>query len=131
MQFENEDQFVVIGEEKVYLNDLYKAFIKTIVTEMIQQLHYQQKLVRLKILYNQNKHTSIDEKHKFYLSKQQSIDLKDQLYDLYDQIKDVEKVKIDMNDIDFSKLSAMDFIEPDGSKLYERLFVSNELNKKK
>lgn len=121
----------MIGEERFYLNDLYKEFLKTIATENIQQLHYQQKLIRLKLLYNQNKHTSIDEKHKFYLSKDESINLKDQLYDLYDQIKVVESVKIDVDKIDFTKLSAMDFIEPNSSKLYERLFINNEANKKK
>lgn len=129
LHLKNENEVIKYKDRIFTINDLYIEYLKNVATETIKQLHFEQNFLRLKISYNQEQ--KVDVRHRFYASSELCSSLRDELYAIYDEIDTVNQTKINLNQIDFSKLTAADFIEADSKKLYDKLFTSDELKKQK
>lgn len=111
-----------INGQIITMDSLYQNFMNAVLTEAEEQLVYQQKIDRSKLIFNMNDYKVLEQNHKFYLNDEQILKTKDNLYNLDDTIKNIKGKKENPGEVDFSKLTATDFISDDVMKAYDKLF---------
>lgn len=131
MTLKSENEYINYKGTKITLTDLYVEFLENIATENIEQLHYKQDFIRLQIAYNQKSKKRIDNRHRFYASEELVNSLREDLFDVKDRIETIDKTKVDPETIDFSKLTAADFIGLDSEVIYKKIFENEDIKKQK
>lgn len=104
------------------LEDVYQSFLITLLNGTEEKLKFDQDIIRLKLKFNNNKEHLVDQRHKFYISKEEEITLSDELYSIKDRMDNVTKNRFLVHNVDYRKIKVGDFINPDSESIYENIF---------
>lgn len=115
--------------QEIDLEDLYAEFLNSVIKEYIEQLKYEQNLLRLQILHNGSAKDESLEKYLSAFDDKYEEDKKINLYDIQKEIEITEKAVPSDGKVDITELTAADLLESSPSRLYNRIFVAGNIKK--